>query len=260
MATKAGSTLAEARSLRSPDACFAHVFRVLYSDNAVPGNYLKQFHAKFNDKAADQAKAAGFESWATWFVSKMNPNQNAEVPRLGAYLVDNVALNIVTYKRNPYFWMVDSEGKQLPYLDAMSMERIDDLTAIEAKAVSGSYDFAPSGLDLTVKNFETYKDAEAKGGFKTYTWKSGKGAEMVFNFNMNFPDDTWRTVFSDVQFRRAMSVALNRDEINEVIFFGLARPAQMTAHPTSRAYKDEYAKSYAQYDRRSPTSCWTKWV
>jgi len=230
-----------------PLVYFAHVFG-FSDDNAVPANYLKQFHAKFNDKAADQAKAAQFESWATYFVSKMNPNQNPEVPRLGAYIIDNVAPNIVTYKRNPYFWMVDSDGKQLPYLDGMSMERIDDLTAIEAKAVSGSYDFAPSGLGLTVKNFKTYKDSEAKGGFKTYTWKSGKGAEMVFNFNMNFPDDTWRKVFQDVRFRRAMSVALNRDEINEVIFFGLARPAQMTAHPTSRAYKEEYAKSYAQYD------------
>ena len=54
--------------------------------------------------------------------------------------------------------------------------------------------------------------------------------------------------FSTLRFRRAMSVAINREEINEVIFFGLGRPAQLTAHTTSRAYKEEYANAYAQYD------------
>src|SRR5918912_1599683 len=99
------------------------------------------------------------------------------------------------------------------------MLRRDGLTAIESKRLGGSYDFANIGL--SVKNFKTYKDSEAKGGYKVYTWKSGKGAEMLFNFNMNFPDETWRKVFSDVRFRRAMSVALNRAEMNEVLFFGL---------------------------------------
>jgi peptide/nickel transport system substrate-binding protein len=224
---------------------FAHVFGFSH-DNAVPAHYLKQFHGKFNDKAGEQAKAAGFESWATWFVSKKEPDQNPEVPRLGAYVVDTVSPSMVTFKRNPYYWMVDSEGKQLPYLDGMSMERIDDLTAIEAKGVAGNYDFVC--LALSVKNFKTYKEAEAKGGFKTLTWKSGKGAEMLFNFNMNYPDEVWRNIFSDVRFRRAMSVALNRAEMNEVLFFGLGTPAQFTAHTTSRAYNEEYAKAWAQYD------------
>jgi peptide/nickel transport system substrate-binding protein len=125
------------------------------------------------------------------------------------------------------------------------MDRIDDLAVIEAKSASGSYDF--SGTGLFVKNFKTYKDGEKKGGYKVYTWKSGKN-EQVYNFNFNYPDDAWRTVFRDVRFRRAMSVAINRSEINEVLYFGLGTPTQMTAHSTSRAYKDEYAKAWAQYD------------
>ncbi|MGE3272919.1 MAG: ABC transporter substrate-binding protein, partial [Chloroflexota bacterium] len=223
----------------------AHVFGFSH-DNAVPAHYLKKFHLKYNDKANEEAKAAGFESWATWFVSKKEPDQNPEVPRLGAYLVDTVAPQAVTYKRNPYFWMVDADGKQLPYLDGMTMERVDDVSAIEAKGVAGNYDFVC--LALSIKNFKTYKDAEAKGGFKTYTWKSGKGAEMLFNFNMNYPDEAWQKVFRDVRFRRAMSVALNRDEMNEVVFFGMGTPSQLTAHQTSRAYKAEYAKAWAQHD------------
>ncbi|MFN8522963.1 MAG: ABC transporter substrate-binding protein [Chloroflexota bacterium] len=223
----------------------AHVFGFSH-DNALPAHYLKQFHLKYNDKAPEQAKAEGFESWAQWFISKQHPDQNPDVPRLGAYLVDKVTPQAVTYKRNPYYWMVDADGKQLPYLDAMTMERVDDLSAIEAKGVAGNYDFVTLGLQ--VKNFKTYKDGEGKAGYKVYTWKSGKGAELLYNFNFNFQDEVLQKIFRDVRFRRAMSVAINREEINEVVFFGMATPAQMTAHPSSKAYKAEYAKAWAQHD------------
>jgi peptide/nickel transport system substrate-binding protein len=214
-------------------------------DNAVPAHYLKQFHAKYNDKAAEQAKAAGFESWATWFVSKKEPDQNPEVPRLGAYIVDTVAPNMVTFKRNPYYWMVDSEGKQLPYLDGYQMDRIDDLAVIEAKSTAGNFDFNATGL--LVKNFKSYKDGEQKGGYKVLTYKSGTNTQL-YMFNFTFPDEVLRKTFRDVRFRRALSVAINRNEIAETLFFGLATPAQLTAHPTSRAHKPEYEKSWAQHD------------
>jgi peptide/nickel transport system substrate-binding protein len=222
----------------------AHVFGFSH-DNALPAHYLKQFHIKYNPQANDQAKAEKFEGWSQWFISKREPDQNPDVPRLGAYVVDRVTPQAVFYRRNPYFWMVDAEGKQLPYLDAMQLDRVDDLAVIEAKAVSGSYDFV--SIALLVKNFKSYKDSEAKGGYKTYTWKSGKN-EMLYNFNFNWTDEPWRKVFRDVRFRRAMSVAINRSEINEVVFFGLGTPTQLTAHQTSRAYKEQYAKAWAQHD------------
>jgi peptide/nickel transport system substrate-binding protein len=224
---------------------FAHVFGFSH-DNAMPAHYMKQFHIKYNEKVAEQAKAAGFETWPAYFVSKKEPDQNAEVPRMGAYVIENVTPQAITYKRNPYFWMVDSEGKQLPYLDGMQLERVDDLAVLEAKAVAGNFDFISQAL--LVKNFKSYKDGEAKGAYKVLTWKSGKGAEQLYNFNMNYPDEHWQKVFRDVRFRKAMSVAINREEINEVVFFGMGTPAQFTAHSTSRMYKEEYAKAFAQYD------------
>lgn len=223
----------------------AHVYG-FWDDNAMPAHYLKQFHIKYNEKASEQAKAAKFETWNQWFTSKQNPNENAEVPRLGAYIVDRDTPQAVYYKRNPYYWMVDADGKQLPYFDGIVMDRVDDLSVIEAKSVAGNYDF--NAVGLLVKNFKTYKDAEAKGGYKVYTWKSGMGAQVLFNFNMNYKDDAWRKVFSDVRFRRAMSVAIDREEINEVLYFGLATPCQLTAHPTSRAYNKEWAQAWAQHD------------
>ena len=218
-----------------------------WDDNALPAHYLKQFHIKYNPKAGDDAKANKFDFWYQWFGNQRNPNRNAEVPRLSAYVVDKTTPQAVYYKRNPYYWMVDSEGKQLPYMDAIIMNRVDDGSVIEAKAVAGEYDFAMT-WQLKVKNYRTYKDGEQKGGYKTIAWKNGLAAQLLFNFNMNYPDEVWRKVFSDVRFRRAMSVAINRNEINETLFFGMGTPAQMTAHRTSRAYKEQYAKAWAQYD------------
>jgi peptide/nickel transport system substrate-binding protein len=215
-------------------------------DNALPAHYLRQFHVAHNPKAGEDAKAATLENWFQLFASKRDPEQNPEVPRLGGYVVDAVSPSGVTFKRNPYFWMVDAEGKQLPYIDQITLDRVESLDIIEPRAVSGTYDFVDRGLQI--KSFKTYKDGEQKGGYRALAMKTGLGAAFLYDWNLNFPDEVWRTVFRDVRFRRAMSVAINRDEINEVLYFGLGRPAQMTAHSTSRAYKEQYAKAWAQYD------------
>jgi peptide/nickel transport system substrate-binding protein len=142
--------------------------------------------------------------------------------------------------------MVDAEGKQLPYVDAITLERVESADVIEPRAISGNYDFVDRGLQ--VKNFKTYKESEAKGNYRAVTLKTGLAAGFLYAWNQNFTDDVWRKVFQDVRFRRAMSVAINRKEINETVYFGLATPAQFTAHSTSRGYKEQYAQAYAQYD------------
>jgi peptide/nickel transport system substrate-binding protein len=229
-----------------PMVNLAHCYG-FWDDNALPRHYLEQYHIKYNEKAEEDAKAAGFDFWYQLFGQKRGPWGNAEVPRLGAYIVETENPDGVSYVRNAYYWLVDSQGNQLSYFDAAYMDRVDDATVIEAKAVTGEYDYVDS-WQLVPKNYQTYKEGEATGGYKVYTWKSGLGAEMCYNFNMNYQDEVWRNVFSDKRFRQALSIAINRDEINEVLYFGLATPCQLTAHPTSRHYKPEYAEAWAQYD------------
>jgi peptide/nickel transport system substrate-binding protein len=79
-------------------------------------------------------------------------------------------------------------------------------------------------------------------------WQSGKGSEVVYNVNCNWPDEEKRTVFQDDRFRQALSLAINRADINEVIYFGNASETQMTVIPVSRHYKPEYAAAYAEFD------------
>lgn len=222
-----------------------------------PAHYLKQYHIKYNPKAEDLAKDAGFDFWHQYFGNRSDPNQNIDRPNLRAMIPVKDTPEMVFLERNPYFWMVDPEGNQLPYIDKMVHNRVADRSMLDAKVVGGQYDFC--GFNTSIENYSTYADAAEQGNYQILLWKSGKGSDVMYQFNLNWnmeegvptseqKPDMWREVFSDVRFRRAMSLAINRDEINEVIYFGHATPGQMTVIPASHSYKPEYAEAWADYD------------
>ena len=92
------------------------------------------------------------------------------------------------------------------------------------------------------------KEAEAREQFHTLLWRTAKGADMALYPNLNHYDPEWRTLFRDVRFRRALSVAIDRDEINQVIFLGLATPANNTALPDSPLFDEDYQTRWTQFD------------
>jgi len=150
------------------------------------------------------------------------------------------------FERNPYFAEVDPEGNQLPYIDKMNVDRCADLSILDAKTVGGSYDFAAQ--ELRILNYATYNQGASDSDAHIVLWSSGKGSEVVYNVNMNWPDEEWRTVFQDDRFRQALSLAIDRADINNVIYFGNAAETQMTVIPTSRHYRTEFAQAFAEHD------------
>jgi peptide/nickel transport system substrate-binding protein len=227
-----------------------------WSDNLLPAHYLREYHEKYNPQAQDLAEEAGYDFWYQYYGNRRNVNQNTEVPILRAYVVRDEAPERVAYDRNPYFFITDSEGNQLPYVDEGLYDRVADLSLLNAKIVGGSYDF--SGFDTNIQNYSTYDDASEQGNFQILLWRSGKGSDVTYQVNNNWgedpdadPDpvkDMQREIFRDVRFRRALSLAINRDEVNEVLYFGRGTPRQMTVIPDSRHFKDEYATAWADYD------------
>jgi peptide/nickel transport system substrate-binding protein len=141
--------------------------------------------------------------------TRANPDQNIALPNTRAFIVTKDSPQQVMLQRNPYLFMVDTEGNQLPYVDYIMLDRVADRSLLDPKIVGGQYDFA--GFQTTIQNYTTYQDAAEQGGFKLVLWRSGKGSDVVYNVNMNWPDDMVRGVFSDVRFRRALSLAINRE-------------------------------------------------
>jgi peptide/nickel transport system substrate-binding protein len=212
-----------------------------------PTHYVKEFHIDYNKGASDIAQQKGYDNWYQCFDTMVSMDENVDVPVYRAFACTQETAEAVFLERNPYFWMVDSEGNQLPYIDEIVMDRVADAEMYNARAVAGEYDFVSH--NTLIENYAAYESAAEDGDFRVLLWSSGKGSEVVYSFNMTFDKDpVLRDIFSDVRFRRAMSLAMNRDEINDAIFFGHAEPRQATVLPTSKYFKQEYADAYADFD------------
>ena len=212
-------------------------------------HYMEKFHIKYNPKADEEAKAAGFDDWKARFgkVAALNYGvQDPGLPVLGAWHPVKNDSQRQYYERNPYYWKVDPEGNQLPYIDKVQVEYTSGLEVTNMKAISG--DVTVSGLDMLLVNYPVLKSNEAAGDYTVKLVYSERGSDVAFAFNTLHPDPVMRELFNDVRFRQAISVSVNRAEVNELVFLGQGVPRQATINESASFFKQEWADSFAQYD------------
>lgn len=217
-----------------------------------PAHYLRKFHTKYGNaddlkKMAEQQKQRG---WAGVHNRQDNMYEadNPDLPVLEPWvIVTKPPSTHFVARRNPYYYRVDSSGQQLPYVDTVVMNQSAP-ALIPAKSAAGETDLQARGL--TFANFTFLKDSETDRNaiHQTYLWRTAKGAHFALFPNLNVNDEVWRNLLRDVRFRRALSLAIDRDEINDALFFGIALPGNNSILPESSLYKDEYRKLYAEFD------------
>ncbi len=176
----------------------------------------------------------------------MYHNDNPDLPTLEPWVLKTpLPADRIVFERNPYYYRVDGAGHQLPYIDRVILS-IADSKIIPAKTGAGESD-----LQARYLRFDDYtflKAGEAENGYHVWLWRTGPGSQFALYPNLNVNDPTWRALFRDVRFRRALSLAIDRHEINQVIYFGLAIEGQNTVLPQSPLFRPEYRNAYAQYD------------
>lgn len=215
-----------------------------------PAHYMKQFHPKYADKAQLEAmvKQANLDGWPALHtrMQRQRRPENPDLPTLQAWRnTTRPPSQRFIFERNPYFHRVDPEGNQLPYVDRLIMDVVSD-EVIPAKTGAGESDL--QARYIRFDNFTFLKEAEEKNGYNTYLWSTGKGAQVALFPNLNAQDTVWRGLLRDARFRRALSLAIDRDEINEVIYFGLGTPSANTVMPQSPLYSDELRTAWSTYD------------
>ncbi len=215
-----------------------------------PAHYMKQYHAKYVDKAKldEMVKTANVDGWAALHTRQQRQRrpENPDLPTLDPWRnVTTPPADRFVFERNPYFHRVYTQGNQLPYIDKLIMDVVAS-DVIPAKTGGGESDL--QARFIRFDNFTFLKEAEEKNGFNTYLWSTGKGSQVALFPNLNAVDAAWRGLMRDVRFRRALSVAIDREEINQVIYFGLATPSANTVMPQSPLYKDEYRDAWSQLD------------
>ena len=215
-----------------------------------PAHYLKKFHIKYSD-AAEIAKAAGAKEGTRWVtiyhrMDVMYANNNPDLPSLNPWVntTANPAQRFV-FVRNPYYYRIDPKGVQLPYLDRVILS-VSAPNLVPAKAGLGEADLQCRYINM--RDYTFLQKSSKTSGMVVDLWESGSCSQLALYPNMNCKDEVWRTLMRDVRFRRALSLGIDRDELNQVVYIGLAHPSNNTVMPRSELFKPEYATKWANHD------------
>jgi peptide/nickel transport system substrate-binding protein len=216
----------------------------------LPKHYFTQYHIDYNPQANDLAKAEGLEKWTDIFTNRRaNPGGESTigVPTMSTWDKKDESVSGQTWERNLYYYVVDPEGNQLPYVGEALTNKVTDIETILMMLISGQIDF--EGWGVSVADWPTLYDNQDKGGFDLWMGGDYWASATAYALNQTYELDTeLRDVFRDKRFRQALSYAINRDEINEKVFLGKATPCAATPNKICFWYKDEWTTLHATYD------------
>ncbi len=218
----------------------------------LPAHYLKKFHPAYTSKEdVDRlAQAASFKTWTGLFMARATPAQNPERPTMAAWMaVTRVSDPVFTLKRNPYYIGVDPAGNQLPYIDELRFTYFADQQALNLAAIAGNFDMQERHIQMT--NYPVLKEQEKAGKYRVITWPTFGGSDAVIALNTTYTTDpAIGRLMANKDFRIALSLAINRDEIKESVFLGLGEARQAVPAPWHPYFPGkEWATRYTEFDR-----------
>jgi peptide/nickel transport system substrate-binding protein len=219
-----------------------------YTELLKPAHYLKQFHADYTsmDDLKPLLEEQGLkDEWWQLFNTKDCQNWFLPRPKCIGFpaltpwvIVESGQPGVLAFERNPYYYKVDTEGKQLPYIDKLVSVQAEDVEAVNLKVLTGEVDFLRESTGLV--KIPLYKENEDKAGFKVHILDMHVDSSTLF-LNETFDNEVWRQISQDVRFREALSTAINRDELIESIYYGFASSPLVTAGEANATYDPEKA-------------------
>lgn len=239
-------------------------FATSFAQGFQPKHFLGKFHPDINADADKLAQEAGFEDglavvrayfgssdWTDTPSPLLNsPDKVAKLPAdVVPTLESHIYVTDTTEGRhlvaNPYFFMVDTQGNQLPYISEQDEVYINDAQVRLLKLVNGEVDYKAQSLQLS--DVPLLLENQEKGDYTIDI--RPKIAMHAFSFNVTSDDLEKRKVFGDVRFRKAMSIAINRDDLNEAAYFGQGEPRQYIGFSPAPDFVDPKWITYAtEYD------------
>jgi peptide/nickel transport system substrate-binding protein len=215
-----------------------------------PFHYLKQFHIKYNDKVDELVKQYSQPSWFDLLNYMREPGNNADLPTMWPWKPNEAfgnATTQLTADRNPYYFKVDTDGNQLPYIDKYIQVMATDGEVLVLKALNGEIDFQEQWINAP-KNKSVFFDGQEKGGFTLWEMTPTTVNEMNIMLNMNCTDPVIAEINSNRDFRIGLSYAVNRQEIIDVVHVSQGQPHQTAPRPESRYYHERLATQYTEFN------------
>jgi peptide/nickel transport system substrate-binding protein len=216
-----------------------------------PAHYLKQYHPKYvaKEDLDKKVKETTYDNWVSLFKFKNDWALNPELPVLSPWKTVT-PINTPTWvlERNPYSIWVDTAGNQLPYIDRVVLSLAENLEVLNLRAIAGEYDFQARHLDLG--KLPVFLEHQQKGGYKLSLDPGDYGGDMIIKFNLSYEADPeiakW---MNTADFRRALALGINRDQINETFWLGTGTPSSVVPADHNKYNPGpEYRTLWATYD------------
>lgn len=201
-----------------------------------PEHYLSQFHPEYSDTGSYEAfEAAAFD-------------YNTERPVMTAWRISEYeeGTTLMVAERNPYYWRVDAEGNQLPYIDRVYFHFVENSDGVNALGIAGDLSMQARAISLT--QYPVYQENAEAGNYHMLLWPQATASNATLWFNQSYGDEQYRALFTDLRFRRAMSHAIDRDTLNNVVFLGQGTPRTESVVPDSQCYIPEIENIHGEFD------------
>ncbi len=239
-----------------------------YTDLLKPAHFLKQFHPDYAEEihgsmdafyefikpyaavmGYDDPTAEGVWTFVFNQIDMTNweltdPNDaltsvffagltDQNFPVLYPWVMQSSEGGVTTWARNPYYYKVDADGQQLPYIDYVTSTLVEDMEMVQLKYMTGEADFARESA--SIDNISLYRENEATAGITAYVTSmhvhpTSIGINMNYGMNTDgtVKDDeasqAWQEVVTDIRFRQALVKAIDASEIIDSIYSGFAEP------------------------------------
>ncbi|NDL59740.1 ABC transporter substrate-binding protein [Phytoactinopolyspora mesophila] len=238
-----------------PEGLFLPNQARVHSSNAgttlvsLPKHVLEQYHADFNPDIDELVDAEGAADWVQLFLDKTDIWSNSDLPTLNPWIIiDPVGEgNQVRLERNPYYFKTDPEGNQLPYIDRVTYDIIQDDEVILLRVVSGDIDLQLRPVN-SLENRPILAADRESGGFRFFDAIPANMNTMALCLNLSHKDEAVREVFRNKDFRIGLSHAINREEIITAVYQRQGEPWQCAPRPESPLFDEKLAKQYTEYD------------
>lgn len=220
--------------------------------------FCSQFHPSYAEELDTRLPEAGVSDWRLLMVQECGDTDqtparfaNPERPSLEAWIVTEEAYlpgaTRVVMERNPYFWAVDTEGRQLPYVDRVIGRIYADSEALLLGAISGSIDFGFRDLDSPGNRPVLASNREA-GGYELFEVTPTGGTHLMVYPNLNHQDPELRELMNQRDFRVALSLGLDRQELIDTVMLGVGKPWHAGPVADSPMYHERYSTQYLEHN------------
>jgi peptide/nickel transport system substrate-binding protein len=204
---------------------------------ALPKHYFKKWHPRYNP-------ASNYQTWRDSTTTAQRLYRPG-TPMLGPWVpVEWERGQRLVFQRNPYYWKVDTAGNQLPYCDRLVFNVIQDSQVIMLKFMNGELDLF--GRYARIEMLQTLKAQESKGRFTV--GMSGPDSGPAFYLNWDAEEPNLQEAFRNRNVRVALSHAINREEISEIVYGGWLEPSGYSFGRSNPYFNEVSYKRYVAFD------------